>query len=317
MNIQAIYPYYLFLLCKEMDVVYFKAGNGDKRPWCEGDSMVLCVVWISIMWLSYLDILKWDFHPVNFLCFSGPPGLLPQPPREASEGLGGVATAPWSPGTNCLQGSAPRKLNKKACSASKCHCPLNRTRVILLPSSCKSVLGCAGWWGSVIGVKAITLLLKDPDTKGRLRKQEDCASPGQGDEEAIMMLFYGFLQRLAGKPEPEGGREWPHSPYSAFHLSLLGYTREKKENQRQGVRNDSAAPTALFWWNHFGHCQVGITSGHRNTRTINEQEDCIREHWRLKKINPKISLWSELLAGLNTEMCETTWTNCRIQYKAG
>lgn len=43
MNIQAVYPYHLFfLLYKEMDVVYSKAGNSDKRPWWEGDSMVLC-----------------------------------------------------------------------------------------------------------------------------------------------------------------------------------------------------------------------------------------------------------------------------------
>lgn len=73
------------------------------------------------------------------------------------------------------------------------------------------------------------------------------------------------------------------------------------EDQRQGVRNDSAVPTALFWWNHFGHCQVGINSGHRNTNS-NEQEVCNREYRRLKKINPKVSLWTELLACLNTEM---------------
>lgn len=162
------------------------------------------------------------FSPCEFVCFSGPPGLLPQPPREASEGLGGVATAPWSPCTNCLQGSAPRKLNKAACSASECHCPLNRTRLILLPSACKRVLGCADWRGSVISVKKTMLLLKDPHTKGSRRKHEDCASPGQGDEEATMKLCYWFLQRLAGKAESEGGREWPHSPYSASHLSLLG-----------------------------------------------------------------------------------------------
>lgn len=42
-------------------------------------------------------------------------------------------------------------------------------------------------------------LLKDPHTKGSLRKHEDCALPGQGDEEAIMMLFYGFLQDWLGR----------------------------------------------------------------------------------------------------------------------